>query len=218
MKPKLLDLFCCAGGAAMGYHEAGFDVVGVDINPQPRYPFQFHQMDWETALEELDLSGFSVIHASPPCQSYSCTKSFSKSKAPKLITEVRERLQGTEKPYVIENVKGARRDMLNPITLRGNMFGLQVIRDRLFEINPFLLAPPLVPVNGSTGSHRGISRLSDGGGYITVAGHNFLTHEARQAMAINWMNQKELAQAIPPAYTRWIGEQLMNVCFGEAVA
>ena len=212
-KPVLLDMFCCAGGAAMGYSLAGFEVVGVDIKPQPNYPFEFHQADWREYLEE-NHSRFDAFHASPPCQGYSVTKSLSKSKSPKLIAEVRSILQRTGKPYVIENVKGAFQAMVNPITLRGNMFGLQVIRDRLFEIEPFILSSPLIPVEGSTGSHRGPSRLANGG-YITVTGNNFLVDEARKAMGIDWMTGKELAQAIPPAYTEWIGNQLMSTCFRE---
>ncbi|EKU99666.1 hypothetical protein Lepto7375DRAFT_1731 [Leptolyngbya sp. PCC 7375] len=219
VKPKLLDLFCCAGGAAMGYAQAGFDVVGVDIKPQPRYPFQLHQMDWQEALTVLDLSEFSVIHASPLCQAYSVTKSLSQSSAPKLIPIVRQALQEIGKPYVIENVSGAKSDLINPIKLRGNMFGLQVQRDRYFEVNPWIMSSPVVPIDGSCSSHRGKNRLYEGDGFITVTGCNFLVDEARQAMGIDWMIGKELAQAIPPAYTRWIGEQLMNVCFGkEAVA
>ena len=207
--PKLLDLFCCAGGAAMGYHQAGFEVVGVDIKTQPRYPFEFHQMDWKEALSTLDLSEFSVVHASPPCQGYSVTKSLSQSSAPKLIPVVRQALQEIGKPYVIENVSGAKSELINPIALRGNMFGLQVIRDRYFEVNPWIMCPPVIPIEGSTGSHRGLSRLKHGG-YITVAGHNFLVSEARVAMACPWMIGRELAQAIPPAYTRWIGERLIE--------
>ena len=107
--------------------------------------------------------------------------------------------------------------MVNPLTLRGNMFGLQVIRDRLFEVEPFILANPPTPVTGSTGRHRGPSRL-DAGGYITVTGHNFLVSEARVAMGIDWMTGKELAQAIPPANTQWIGQQLMSVCFDREAA
>lgn len=211
-KPKLLDLFCCAGGAGMGYHRAGFDVVGVDISPQPRYPFEFHQTDWLTFFQE-NREKFDVFHASPPCQGYSVTKSLSRSKAPKIIGEVRAALKTTGRPYVIENVYGAKRDMINPLRLRGNMFGLQVQRDRLFEVDPWLMAPPVIPIDGSTGSHRGASRLS-GGGYITVAGHNFAVAEAREAMDIDWMSGRELAQAIPPAYTEWIGRRLMELCFG----
>ncbi|NEQ45664.1 MAG: DNA cytosine methyltransferase [Leptolyngbya sp. SIOISBB] len=213
-KPRLLDLFCCAGGAGMGYSNAGFEVVGVDIRPQPRYPFAFHQSDWQTFLDE-HWQELDVLHASPPCQGYSVLKSLSKSNAPLLIPAVRAAFKATGKSYVIENVPGAKRDLVNPLTLRGNQFGLRVIRDRLFEVNPFLLSPPLVPVNGSTKSHRGKNRLHDGAEYITVTGHCFLVEEARRAMGIDWMTQDELAQAIPPAYTQWIGEQLMRVCSGR---
>ena len=199
----------------MGYHQAGFEVVGVDHNPQPNYPFKFYQMGWEDALKKLDLSEFDVIHASPPCQGYSVTKSLSKSTAPKLINEVRRQLQAIGKPYVIENVPGAKRELINPLVLRGNMFGLRVIRDRYFETDPWLMCSLVVPVDGSTGSHRGMSTLSKGG-YITVAGHNFKVEEARYAMGCPWMNQKELAQAIPPAYTEWIGQQLKAICFDAA--
>lgn len=216
MKPKLLDLFCGAGGAAMGYHQAGFEVVGVDIKPQPRYPFEFHQMEWQSALS-FDLRQFDAIHASPPCQGYSVTKSLSRSKAPKLIPVVRKALQKVDLPYVIENVPGARAELVNPIVLRGNMFGLQVIRDRYFEINPWFFGPPVTLIDGSTSSHRGSNRLTESR-YITVTGYNFLVSEARQAMGIDWMIGRELAQAIPPAYTRWIGEQLMSVCFEREAA
>ncbi len=194
----------------MGYHRAGFEVVGVDYAPQPRYPFTFYQMDWLEALETLDIAEFDLIHASPPCQSYSVTKSLSKSTAPRLIGSVRDKIKATGKPYVIENVPGAKRDLINPIVLRGNMFGLQVIRDRYFEINPWLMSPPVVPVDGSAGSHRGMSRLGEGG-YITVAGHNFRVDEARKAMGISWMTQRELTQAIPPTYTEWIGKRLIEL-------
>lgn len=209
LRPRLLDLFCCAGGAAMGYYNAGFDVVGVDINAQPRYPFKFYQSD---AFEFLanHWKEFDIFHASPPCQGYSVTKSLSKSSAPLLIDKTREAFQATGKPYVIENVLGAKNRLINPIKLRGNQFGLKVIRDRLFETNPFILSSPVFPIDGGTNSHRG---LSTGGKYICVAGHNFLVSEASKAMGIDWMTQKELAQAIPPAYTEYLGGQLLSVCF-----
>lgn len=216
-RPKLLDLFCCAGGASMGYYRAGFDVVGVDHSPQPRYPFEFHQMDWREALQKLDLSAFDVIHASPPCQGYSVTKSLSRSTAPKLIDVVRDELKITGKAYVIENVPGAKRHLKNPIVLRGNMFGLKVIRDRYFEIDPWIMSPPVTPLDGSTNSHRGLSRLAVGG-YITVAGYNYKVSEARVAMDCPWMIGRELTQAIPPAYTEWIGSQLMSLLFREVAA
>jgi len=203
---RILDLFCGGGGASMGYHQAGYEVVGADMAPQPLYPFEFHQCDWEKMLDS-SWQEFDVIHASPPCQGYSITKSLSKSTQPLLIGQVRSALIATGKPYVIENVPGAKQHMRNPVTLRGNMFpGLRVIRDRLFESNLPLPQPLLLSPGGTTNSHRG---LSTGGDWITVAGHNFLVSEARLAMGIDWMGQKGLAQAIPPAYTKWIGEQLL---------
>jgi DNA (cytosine-5)-methyltransferase 1 len=204
---KLLDLFCGAGGAAEGYRRSGFDVTGVDISPQPRYPFIFHQCDWREYFDQHWYE-YDVIHASPPCQGYSVSRHIHKgSKAPLLIDTVREALKATDKPYIIENVAGARKHMIAPITLRGNMFGLRVIRDRLFESNILLLAPKLIPAKGGTNSHRG---MSTGGEYICVAGNNFYVEEAKAAMGIDWMIGKELAQAIPPAYTEWIGSQVKN--------
>lgn len=207
MPLKLLDLFCGAGGAAVGYARAGFTVVGVDIKPHPRYPFEFFQADWREFFEQ-HWGKFDVYHASPPCQGYSITKSLSGSSAPLLISEVREAFAQTQKPYVIENVPGAKADMHCPIRLRGNQFGLRVIRDRLFEINPWILSSPLVPALGTTNSHRG---MSTGGDFVCVAGKNFLLEEASAAMGIDWMTVRELAQAIPPAYTEWIGKQLIEV-------
>ena len=136
--PRLLDLFCGAGGAAMGYHRAGFTVVGVDINPQRHYPFEFHQAD---ALE-FDVSGFDAIHASPPCQAFTAYKRRPNHVGdyPDLIWPTRQKLIASGVPYVIENIPKA--PLLNPITLCGSSFGLDVRRHRLFESNVPLLAPP----------------------------------------------------------------------------
>ena len=132
-RPRLLDLFSGAGGAAMGYHEAGFDVVGVDIDPQPRYPFEFHQADALT----FPLDGYDAIHASPPCQAYT---QLGKGEHPRLIEPIRVRLQSAGVPYVIENVVGA--PLRNPVKLCGSTFGLHVKRHRLFETNVPMLVPP----------------------------------------------------------------------------
>lgn len=122
-KPKLLDLFCGAGGAAMGYHRAGFEVTGIDINPQPHYPFKFIQADAMT----YPLGGFDCYHASPPCQRYSIlTRGLHQDRIenyPDLIAPIRDRLLHTGKPYVIENVEGARKLLINPVKLCGTMFG-----------------------------------------------------------------------------------------------
>lgn len=206
---RLLDLFCCAGGAAMGYHRAGFDeIVGVDIKPQSNYPFKFVQGD---ALEYAEKYGwmFDAIHASPPCQEYSTTKHLPNvGSYPKLVELSRKALIATSKPYVIENVPGA--PLENPVRLCGLHFGLKVIRWRHFETNPFLLSP-CVPIKkcGGTNSSRGYSAHRYGAEYITVAGNNFDPIDGAKAMGIDWMTRAELAEAIPPAYTEWIGRQLL---------
>src|SRR5713226_9004155 len=135
-KPRLLDLFCGAGGAAAGYARAGFEVVGVDIRPQPRYPFAFHQADALTC----SLDGFDAYHASPPCQLYSRTHRLWKSSVhPDLVDPLRQRLRATGKPYMLENVPGA--PLPGSIVLCGTMFGLGVLRHRLFESNVLLFLP-----------------------------------------------------------------------------
>ena len=157
MKPRLLDLFCGAGGAAMGYHRAGFEVVGVDINPQPHYPFEFIQGDAvEVALDAWRL--FDAIHASPPCQAYSWSaKRWAEVERAELVAPTRSLLADIGRPYVIENVVGA--PLIDPITLCGEMFGLEVIRHRLFESNQWLMSMP-------HRKHRGT--VLDGT-YVTVA-------------------------------------------------
>lgn len=207
MMPRLLDLFCCAGGAAMGYHRAGFEVVGVDIRPQKHYPFEFHQADAMT----YPLDGFDVIHASPPCQGYSVTQSINGgSDAPRLVEKVREMLAETGKFYVIENVPGA--PLINYVLLCGSMFdGLRVYRHRLFECSPQIIFPPATCSHKySMPASKGEYHTLDAQDFITCVGHNFRGSDGRKAMGINWMNRDELSQAIPPAYTEFIGRQLME--------
>jgi len=204
MRPRLLDLFCCAGGCAMGYHRAGFDVVGVDINPQPRYPFEFQQADALT----FDLSGFDAIHASPPCQAYTVLGGREDlSHYPDLVDAVRERLQASGKPWIIENVPGA--PLRDPITLCGAMFGLRSYRHRLFESSVRLIAPPH-PRHAVRVNRRGENRREHwaNGGFITITG-DVGVYCGPEAMGIDWMSGNELSQAIPPAYTEYLGRQLM---------
>ena len=223
MKPLLLDLFCGAGGAAMGYSRAGFNVIGVDINPQPRYPFSFYEGDALTIFDPNPIGDvFDAIHASPPCQAYSTTASLHDNEYPELIAPVRELLQATGLPYVIENVAGARSHMREPITLCGSSFGLGVRRHRLFEVHGFEvgMVPPCahhdqpepVDVTG-TGSSRVGPRL-DGAGGNSRKPRN-LAH-AREAMGIDYMTRQELSEAVPPAYTEWIGERLMAAVMERA--
>lgn len=206
---RLLDLFCGAGGAAAGYHAAGFEVVGVDLRPQPNYPYTFIQADALT----FPLNGFTHIHASPPCQAYSDLQRRTGRTYPDLIAPVRQRLQDSGATYVIENVEGA--PLRSPIVLCGTMFpGLRVIRHRLFECNRPIHAPahrrhPLVFTHDKRKAHHGALDQSTsfvqvtGGGNCTIA-------NARDAMRIHWMSKGELNEAIPPAYTEWIGRQLLS--------
>ncbi len=209
IKPRLLDLFCGAGGAGMGYHRAGFEVVGVDFNPQKNYPFEFHQAD---ALEYLEAHGheFDAIHASPPCQAYSVTKSLHKNDHPELVPQVRALLIATGKPFVIENVVGA--PLLNPLILCGSMFPeLRVYRHRLFECNPAIWFPPAACNHSfSMPPSKGTYHTLDKQEYITCVGHNFQAEAGRIAMGTDWMTRDEIAQAIPPAYTEYIGRKLMD--------
>jgi len=208
-RPKLLDLFCKAGGASKGYHLVGFDVFGVDIEPQPNYPFKFYQAD---ALE-FPLEGYDAYHASPPCQKWSQPTAIHGYEHPDLVTPIRERLKITGRPFVIENLKRA--PLINPLMLCGTMFGLRVKRHRYFECGGFdvWFAPATCACKGKAGytaSHDGQSSYRRGAKLITVAGHNFLVDEARQAMGLNWMTQRELAEAIPWVYTSYIGKFLLG--------
>ena len=204
MRPKLLDLFCGAGGASMGYHRAGFEVEGVDIKPQPHYPFKFYQAD---ALE-FPLDGYDAYHASPPCQAN--TVLFPDTLHQKdyghrdCIPETRFRLEATSKPWVIENVPNA--DMNTVIILCGTMFGLKVFRHRLFESNILLLQTPHQKHEGKTAG-KGRTPKNDND-YWTITGHLGNLKGAGKAMGIDWMTMPELVQAIPPAYTEYIGLQL----------
>jgi DNA (cytosine-5)-methyltransferase 1 len=228
-RPKLLDLFCCAGGAGMGYHQAGFDVVGVDIKPQPRYPFQFIQADCLT-LDRAFIASFDAIHASPPCQAHSSISRVSGRQESHVdrIPETRELLIASGLPWVMENVPGA--PLIEPFMLCGTMFGLrtscgaELQRHRYFETNWFVGLLPQCNHGGSGvvgvyGGHAHDRRRRT----ITVTGSTpqqnvirnrsrltFPVEEARRAMGIDWMTMAGLSQAIPPAYTRWIGERLLN--------
>jgi len=202
LKPKLLDLYCCAGGAGFGYHLAGFEVVGVDISKQPKYPFQFIQED---AIKFLlaHHGEFQAIHASPPCQAYSLSSKQFRLRGknyPDLVAVTRAAFADMDKPWVIENVPGS--PLLDPVVLCGTMFGLQTYRHRLFETNFPIVAPPH-PVHIARNAKMG--RAPKQGEFIQVAGHFSDVPFARKAMGIDWMGQKELAQAIPPAYTAFIG-------------
>ena len=208
---RLLDLFCGAGGAAKGYQRAGFYVVGVDIKPQPHYcGDEFHQADAMT----YPLEGFDAIHASPPCQAFCDLHGmYNAKKHIDLLTPTRERLRASGKPYIIENVGGA--PMENYIVLCGSAFGLgsedaELRRHRRFEVHPMpLFMPPCVHgqktrVIGVYGGHgRDRRRVANTQDFSTAA--------RREAMGIDWMTGAELSQAIPPAYTEYIGRELLKL-------
>lgn len=211
-RPKLLDLFCGAGGAAMGYHRAGFDVVGVDIAPQPDYPFTFIKADALTFLRD-SIRDFDAVHASPPCQASSAlTKGTNRGREyAQLIPDTRWLLGQTGRPTVIENVQGS--DLRRDLTLCGEMFGLDVIRHRYFELGGFLaMQPEHEPHRGRVrGWRHGIyydgpylAVHGEGGGKGSVA-------EWQTAMGIDWTaDRKAIAEAIPPAYTKHIGTALLD--------
>lgn len=220
---RLLDLYSCAGGAAMGYHRAGFEVVGVDIEPQPRYPFEFHQAD---ALEFLaeHWREFDAVHASPPCQRFSdlAKRNGNADDWPDLIWPTRLVLRATGLPYVIENVEGA--PLRDPLVLCGTTFpGLRVIRHRLFE-TPFPVPArpcgnrhPLVFTMDKRKAHYG--RLDQATAFVQVTGGgNASVANKAAAMGIDWMTGRELNEAIPPAYTEHIGRALLAHLTADEVA
>lgn len=210
MTYKALDLFCKAGGVSMGLRRAGFDVTGVDIEPQPRYPFRFIQADALT----FDLSGYDLICASPKCQAHTWSARRWKKHFDNQIPETRRRLRESGLPYIIENVPGA--PLENAVRLCGLMFGLNVLRHRMFESNLPLFIPdhqrhlPPITREARDGSHT-VKRSQ----YITVAGHggessSYKLDDWREAMGIDWMTKDELTQAIPPAYSEYLGRQVIT--------
>lgn len=212
-KPRLLDLCCRAGGAAWGYAQAGFEVTGVDIEPQRRYPFKFYEADaFEFAPRYW--REFDAIHVSPHCQGYSKMRFVTGREYPRQIEQFRDMLKSFDRPYVIENVEGA--PLFDEplfgehyaITLCGTMFGLRVYRHRIFE-GDLRLSAPAHPAHVVRCAKQG--RSAKPGQFVTVTGNCSGADYARAAMGIDWMPRDDLSQAIPPAYTQFIGEQLIRV-------
>ncbi|OIJ25227.1 DNA cytosine methyltransferase [Nocardioides luteus] len=221
--PRILDLFCGEGGAAMGYHRAGFEVVGVDINPRAlrRYPFEtIHADALDVLADSRFVAGFDAVHASAPCQAYSVTRHTHGHIHPDLIDPVREGLVAAGLPYVIENVPGA--PLRDPLLLCGSMFDLGAIdtdgtrlrlqRHRLFESNVFLFGPGTacrhdtqVEVGGVYGGGSSPRRPGSGHG-----GYSPGKHTAARLIGADWMTLRGLAQSIPPAYTDFVGSQLLD--------
>lgn len=232
-KPVLLDLFAGAGGCGEGYARAGFSVVGVDLDPKPlrHNPHEHYVGDALAVLDTLiageawqgyRLGDFAAIHASPPCQGYSVSKGMAKGHKPLLIEAVRQRLRVAGLPYIVENVTGAMRHLPSSVTLCGTQFGLKVYRHRLFESSvllftpcpcshPHFLLPDFLCVYGNGARRRQVGNKGNKYQRATVG-------DASMAMGIDWMTQAELSQAIPPAYTEWLGRQLMRVVEGYGAA
>jgi DNA (cytosine-5)-methyltransferase 1 len=211
VKPRLLELFCGAGGAAMGYHRAGFDVVGVDHVDQPNYPFEFFCDDaLEWAEHRVTTASFDAIHASPPCQAFTAYKRRGDGVGegyPDLIEETRRLLRQTGLPYIIENVYGA--PLENPIQLCGTGFGLDVQRHRLFETNFPLMGVPCSHGRNAARFQQATNRANKRR-TVEVGVWRIPLSEQQRAMGIDWMALEELTQAIPPAYTEHIGGFLMG--------
>lgn len=214
-RPLLLDLFCGAGGCSVGYHRAGFDVVGVDNEPHPDYPFEFVQADALEVLrgEVLDPGRFAAIHASPPCKSETDLAALSDRKHPNLLGPTLDLLRGQQTPWVVENVEGTDQ-MPGALVLCGASFGLGATcrdgvyrplrRHRRFESSAFLMGPGCAcPGTEAVGVY------GHGGNTPSQRGYQATKAEAVEAMGIDWMTMADLSQAIPPAYTEFIGEQLM---------
>jgi DNA (cytosine-5)-methyltransferase 1 len=211
MKPKLLDLYCKAGGASMGYHLAGFEVVGIDNKKQKRYPFEFIQADALEVLQDIDyLKSFDVLAGSPPCQTHSITQHLRNAQGKTtdkidLIPQTREGFIKSGKPYIIENVPGS--PLVNPVVVCGSSFNLKVRRHRLFESN--------LELTGSVCDHktqgRPVGIYGSMRDEIPNGGRTAKSIEqAREAMDIDWMIWGELVEAIPPIYTKYLGEQIIS--------
>ena len=212
---RLLDLYCGAGGCSVGYYLAGFDVVGVDIVAQPNYPFRFYQADALDALDDPDwLATFDAIHASPPCQSETPLRhSRPDYDWPDMLAPTIDALAQVDTPWVIENVSHTEQ-LPGALIICGASLGLKVKcsdgvvrvvrRHRRFASNVWLMAPPCAC------TFRIVGVYGHGGGTRVAHGYAGFADEAREAMGIDWMNRNEMAQAIPPAYTQLIGEQLLS--------
>lgn len=210
-KPRLLDLCCCQGGAARGYQQAGFYVVGVDIDPQPRYVGdEFIQADALEVLAEASfVAGFDALHGSWPCQFFKPGTLRTNKPCLDLVTPGREAMNATGLPWVIENVMEAPLCRRRSIMLCGNMFGLRTNRHRLFEPSPgFVLTAPPHPKHVVRTAHKGRREAWEAGLHASITG-DIGTYVGPEAMGIDWMTGNGLSEAIPPAYAEHVGRQLL---------
>ena len=234
-KLLLFDGFCCAGGAGAGYERAGWHTVGCDIDPKPlrHNPHECYQGDVLAVLDTLldggmwhgyRLGDFQAFHCSPPCQDYSPATGWlrpgrTRKQHPRMIEPTRQRLIATDLPWVLENVRMALVDMLNPVMLCGTSLGLRVQRHRIFDSSHLLFAagpchhqPYDVSVRRQRCEYLGVR----GEAHVMPSGEIRYRNlycplpEAKAAMGIDWMNGDELGEAVPPAYTEWLGRQLLT--------
>lgn len=206
--PRLLDAYCCQGGASAGYVAAGFDVTGVDLYPQPRYPHRFIQGDAVTFIRDHGHE-FAAIHVSPPCQRRTKAQRIRGNEHPALIAPTRVALQSTGRPWVIENVppEGADDDpLINPITLCGAMFGLHTYRHRQFE-SSHLIVPPPHPRHIAVTVKMG-RPLRSGDWYHAVGNFSNVPY-VRADLDVPWMSRDGIRECIPPAYAERVGRALM---------
>ncbi|MGW2679332.1 SAM-dependent methyltransferase [Streptomyces sp. NPDC001436] len=219
--PRVLDLYCHRGGMAMGYHQAGFDVVGVDLDADcaTEYPFTFVHGD---AIDYLYAHGheFDLIHGSPPCQLYTPLNAYNHKTYPDLIAPTRQAMRAIGRPYVIENVEAARPEMIDPIMLCGPMFNLAMYRHRLFETS-FPLTAPNHPTHGPLCTRNGYLPTPERP-FMTITGGRHSRawqRAAAQAMGTPWITTiRGVCEAIPPAYAHWIGQRALTHLTAEAVA
>lgn len=211
MKPLLLDLFCCQGGASAGYAAAGFRIAGVDLYAQPRYPYPFVRYDalaFLQALLDLGTTGlgrYAAIHASPPCQAHTNAQRIQGREHPDLIAPVRELLDQTGLPYIIENVVGA--PLKSPVMLCGATLGLHTYRHRLFESNVTLTVPEHQPHDQQ---QIKMGRPLEDGDFYQAVGHFSNVPYVKTDLGVPWMSREGIKECIPPAYTKYLGRQLLE--------
>ncbi|MFD7166609.1 class I SAM-dependent methyltransferase [Streptomyces violascens] len=206
-RPLLLDAFSCQGGAGMGYHQAGFDVTGVDKDAQTRYPLGFHQGDAIAFILRFG-ADFDFIHASPPCQLDSDCQRLRGNRHPDLIGPTREALNATGRPWVMENVRGAVAKLHEPVMLCGTMFGLHTYRHRYFETGGGFTLPQL-PHLPHTAPQAKMGRPVPVGHFGQYVGNFSGVAQAREVLGVPWMNRDGIRECIPPAYTAWIGRTFL---------
>ncbi|MFD7482548.1 DNA cytosine methyltransferase [Streptomyces mirabilis] len=208
-RPRLLDLFCCQGGAAKGYDDAGFDVTGVDKDPQPRYPFRFIQGNAITFVREHGAE-FDFIHGSPPCQHDTECQRIQGNTHPDLIAPTRTALEATGRPWVMENVRGAVPKLRAPVMLCATMFGLENYRHRFFETGGgFTLPQPDHAAH--TVPQAKMGRPVPPGHYGQFVGNFSGVPLAREVLQVPWMNRDGIRECIPPAYTEHIGQAALRM-------